>query len=53
MIYDISKLQNEEVKELTFLLEKYKDFDKIDILIGIVLDKFGVSCDNFNRRSRS
>lgn len=52
MIYDFKKLQGEEIQEFKKTLIKYKDYDKIDIIIDILLHKLGISSSEFNNRKQ-
>jgi len=50
MIYEIGKMRREEVLEFKQLITRYKNFDKLDILIDLTLQKLGVSRGDFECR---
>jgi len=47
---DHNKLKGDEIVELRNIIEEYKDYDKLDILIEMALNKIGISKEDFKNR---
>jgi hypothetical protein len=54
MIYDIRKLRgNEEVSELKRLVSMFREYDKLDVILDLVLQNLGISREDFKARNSS
>lgn len=51
MIYDYRKLQGEEINALKETIEEHREYDKLDLLISITLQKLGIPSSEFLSRS--
>lgn len=49
-IFDVRKLREDELIEFKRLMEKYKDYDKVDLLIHKTLKILGISYYEFQSR---
>ena len=51
MIYDIRKLRgNGEVSELKRLVSIYREYDKLDVILDLVIQNLGISREEFKTR---
>jgi hypothetical protein len=51
MIYDIRKLRgNGEVSELKRLVTIYREYDKLDVILDLVIQNLGISREDFKDR---
>ena len=50
MIYNIQKLSADEICEFKKLIKRYREFDKIDLMIHLTLQNLGVSPFDFHDR---